>query len=215
MTPERGFLHAFILGLLLPSTLVAAPSEIKVFTDELAKQGEHTFETHVNKANRGPLRFMPEYSYGIRRDWEFSLQLPAAADDGQLHMPGVRAELQYVAPHDEDEGFYWGFNVEAAKRSLELVPILGFRSERWHFAANPGVEKSRSNVDFQPAAKVAYRTSAKNYFGVECFGEQTHRVLYLAWDGKLGKSDLNVGVGRGLNSVSDRWVAKAVYEFAF
>ena len=41
------------------------------------------------------------------------------------------------------------------------------------------------------------------------------RVLYLAWDGKIGKSDINVGVGRGFTDASDRWVLKAVYEFAF
>jgi hypothetical protein len=201
---------------LVPASVAAAPNEIKVFTDELAKDGEHTFETHVNKASRGgALQFMPEYSYGILRNWELSLQLPAAVDDGRLHAAGPRVELQYVAPHDDDEGFYWGFNIEVARRTLELVPILGYRYERWHFAANPGAENSRGNVDFQPAAKAAYRTSPRNYFGVEWFGEQTHRVLYLAWDGKIGKSDINVGAGHGLNGASDRWVVKAIYEFSF
>jgi hypothetical protein len=52
----------------------AAPNEIKVFTDELANLGEHTLESHVNKASspgpkvedrENPLRIMPEYSYGV------------------------------------------------------------------------------------------------------------------------------------------------------
>ena len=64
---------------------LAAPNEIKVFTDELARYREHTLEFHVNKASSAgekaedhgtPLQIMPEYSYGIRRDWELSFQLP-------------------------------------------------------------------------------------------------------------------------------------------
>src|SRR3981189_382008 len=85
----------------------AAPNEIKVFTDELANYGEHTLEAHVNKASRTPLQVMPEYSYGIWHDWEFSLQLPAAFGQDASRLEGYRAELQYVAPHDAVEGFYW------------------------------------------------------------------------------------------------------------
>src|SRR2546425_13271909 len=94
----------------------AAPNEIKIFTDELADYGEHTLETHVNKASRAgpriqnrltPLQVMPEYSYGIWHDWEFSLQLPAAFGQSASRLEGCRTELQYVAPHDKDAGFYW------------------------------------------------------------------------------------------------------------
>jgi hypothetical protein len=96
---------------------LAAPNEIKVFTDELAAYGEHTLETHVNKASRPgpnadnratPFQLMPEYSYGIWRNWEFSLQLPAAAQQDRLRTNGYREELQYAAPHNEDQGLYWG-----------------------------------------------------------------------------------------------------------
>src|SRR5229473_3396477 len=120
----------------------AAPNEIKVFTDELANYGEHTLETHVNKASRAgerltnrrtPLRVMPEYSYGIWHNWEFSLQLPAAFRQDASSLEGYRAELQYVAPHDAVEGFYWGLNFELAKMerlgeprfwNMEVIPIL-------------------------------------------------------------------------------------------
>ena len=46
--------------------------------DELAAEGEHNLETHINKAWRpssraafsgAPLQLMPEYSYGIWKDW--------------------------------------------------------------------------------------------------------------------------------------------------
>ena len=227
---------------------MAAPEEIKVFTDELAGYGESTLETHANKASRAgpatanrrvPLQIMPEYSYGLWRNWEFSLQLPAAFGQDSAHLQGYRAELQYVAPHDPDGGFYWGMNLEVARISrlgepsfwnVEVMPILGYRSERWHLAANPGIEKAISGAaqvaTFQPAAKAAYRLPDESYVGLEYYveaGPLRHRlprdaqsrVLYFAWDGKIGKSDINIGLGRGLTTASDRWVLKMVYEFSF
>ena len=182
---------------------------------------------------------MPEYSYGIWRNWEFSLQLPTATTPGKSRLEGLRTELQYVAPHDGDDGWYWGFNVELtrstrlAKRSstnIEFTPIIGYRIDRWHFTANPGFEKALSGATrptgFQPAIKAAYRAFDKNHFGIEYYvdagplrrplpRDEQSRVLYLAWDGKLGKSDINVGVGHGITAASDRWVVKMVFEVAF
>jgi hypothetical protein len=220
-----------------PAFVAAAPNEIKVFTDELARYREHTLEVHVNKASsagpkasdqRTPLQIMPEYSYGVRRNWELSFQLPLAIDEGTGRLDGYRAELQYVAPHDEDEGFYWGFNAELARNersgeegfwSAELIPILGYRTGRWHFVANPGADKQLSGssraAKFQPAAKMAYQAFGWNSFGVEYYGGDQTRVLYFAWDGRIGKSDFNVGIGRGFTDASDRWVLKMIFEFAF
>ena len=67
-----------LAGLLIVTAVLAAPNEIKVFTDELADYRESTLETHANKASRGPLQVMPEYSYGIWRNWE--RVLPSGAE---------------------------------------------------------------------------------------------------------------------------------------
>jgi len=232
----------------IASPAVAAPNEIKIFTDELAAPGEHTLETHVNKASRPgprqsdertPLQVMPEYSYGFSENWELSLQLPASFSADGSRLEGYRAEFQYVAPHDEDAGFYWGVNfelgrierrAERASTELELIPILGYRRDRWHFVANPGLGKTVAGasgpVVFQPAAKLAYRIRGKNYFGFECYADlgplrdrlsrdDQSRVLYVAWDRKAGKSAINLGLGRGLTDSSDRWVLKMLYEIEF
>jgi len=215
----------FFLAAAFSAISFAAPSEIKVFTDELARYREHTLETHVNKADTGPWRVMPEYSYGLWHDWEFSLQLPFASTSSE----GYRAELQYIAPHDEARGLYWGINMELARVArrdepefwnVEVIPIVGWRGGRWHLVANPGFERPISGADrtatATPAAKVAYRAWAKNDFGVEYYRDNADsHALYVAWDGKIGKSDINVGVGRGSGSASDRWVVKAIYEIAF
>lgn len=113
---------------------------------------------------------------------------------------------------------------------LEVMPIFGFRTDRWHLAANPGITVPLTGAawktTFDPAAKIAYRTFDKNYFGIEYYlqagpvrhwlpSHQRSQVLYFAWDGKIAKSDINVGIGRGFSDASDRWVLKAIYEISF
>jgi hypothetical protein len=218
------------LALLCPSAPTnGAPNEIKVFSDELAGRGQHTLEMHANKADSGPLRLMPEWSYGISPNWEASLQLPFALRSDYAASEGYRAELQYISPHDPDRGLYWGFNVELAREArlderhfwnAEVIPIVGWRSERWHLIANPGFEHALSGGERAtrgtPAAKAAYRAFGANAFGVELYREADGaRTFYGAWDGKLGKSDVNVGVGRGVGNAADRWIVKMIYEIAF
>jgi len=221
-------LLSFVL-LALARAACAAPNEIKVFTDELAAYRAQTLETHVNKARTGPLRVMPEYSYGIWHDWEFSLQLPLAFTSGSSVSEGYRAELQYIAPHDREQGLYWGVNFELARDFpigeqhfwiLEVIPIIGWRGERWHLAVNPGMQKPLSGASRSstatPAAKIAYRVFADNAFGLEYYRDAgPSHMVYLAWDGNIGKSDINLGIGHGTTANSDRWVVKAIYEFAF
>src|SRR3954462_7605660 len=105
-----------IAGVLACSTAAApfaaaAPNEIKVFTDELARYREHTLEIHVNRASSvgpkvedrsTPLQIMPEYSYGIRQNWELSFQLPLACDPGSSGSDGYRAAVPDVGAHAEE-----------------------------------------------------------------------------------------------------------------
>lgn len=206
-----------------------APNEIKVFTDELAAYGGQTLETHANKARSGPLRLMPEWSYGVAPAWELSLQLPFAFNTDRAANEGYRTELQYIAPHHAERGLYWGINVELARDarldeahfwSAEFIPIVGWRIERWHLVANPGFEHALSGASrttrATPAAKAAYRAFGGNAFGVELYRDADgERTAYLAWDGKLGGSDINVGIGRGAGTSGERWVVKTIYEIAF
>ena len=207
----------------------AAPNEIKVFTDELAAYRGQTLEMHVNQASTGPLRLMPEWSYGLMPDWEFSIQLPFAFSSDGAANEGYRAELQYIAPHDDQRGLYWGINLELARIArldephfwnLEMIPIVGWRTGRWHLVANPGYEHGLSGSErathATPAAKAAYRAFGSNAFGVELYRDADGaRTVYGAWDGRLGKSDINVGIGRGVAANTERWVVKAIYEVAF
>ena len=137
------------MAILAPLSAFAGPNEIKVFTDEIANYGEHNLETHINRVSRAgptannratPLQVMPEYSYGLWHNWEYSLQLQFAPERDRARTNGYRHELQYVAPHDDDSGFYWGANMELANLSrngeprvwnVEIQPILGYRGSKF------------------------------------------------------------------------------------
>ena len=41
------------------------------------------------------------------------------------------------------------------------------------------------------------------------------RTVYATWDGKLGKSDINIGIGHGVGANAEGWVLKMIYEIAF
>jgi hypothetical protein len=114
--------------------------------------------------------------------------------------------------------------------NAELIPILGYRAGRWHLVANPGLDKPVSGAtratSFGPAFKAAYLVEGRNFAGLEYYVEagplrhplpaqEQSRVLYVTWDGRVRKSDFNVGLGRGLTDASDHWVAKAIWEIAF
>jgi hypothetical protein len=64
---------------------------------------------------------MAEYSYGIWRNWEISLQLPLSAKQGRLRTNGYRGELQYVTLHDEDQALYRGFIFELVNLARDEV----------------------------------------------------------------------------------------------
>jgi hypothetical protein len=112
---------------------------------------------------------------------------------------------------------------------VEFTPILGYRQGDWHFALNPGFSVpinggAENPIGFTPAAKIAYRLIDSTFIGAEYYvdaaplrdltdGTRRYDVLYLVLDSKIGRADLNVGVGKGLTANSDVWVVKAMIEF--
>lgn len=220
-------------GLLLPLAVAAVPSDLKVSVDDLPEHGEHWLEFHSNKTS-GKFRLMPEYTVGIAPNWQASLKLPLAFERSRSRSNGLDAEARYVAPHDENAGPYWGvdfslgyFTPAGGPRNWEaaFVPVFGYHLERWHFAANLGASLplagSEKKLNFAPAAKIAYRALEKQHVGLEYFlyagplskwrpREEREEYAFLAWDGVLGKLELNAGIGRGLSDASDRWLFKLI-----
>ena len=221
----------------------AAPYEITVLTDELTEPSDHAIELHLNLAKPAPrgeftsgkvAQILIEYSFGLSKTTQLSVQLPVSRVAGRWHGNGIRGELQYVAPHNDDESGYWGLRGEigydksvgeASVVGLELLPIIGYRAGRWHFVANPSLNRAinRDNrrIQFEPTAKLACRVVDHHHLGVEYYVEggplrhllprqQRTEVGYLVWDGVVGKAGFNVGVGRRMTPASDRWVVKMI-----
>ena len=171
--------------------VISAPYAIAVLTDELTEPGDHVVELHLNLAKPAPRGdFTPakvaqsliEYSFGLSKTTQLSVQLPVSRVAGRWYGNGIRGELQYVAPHKDDEGAYWGLRGEigydkpvgkASVVGLELLPIVGYRAGRWHFMANPSLNRaingSNQRTQFDPAAKLAYRAADRHHLGVEYY----------------------------------------------
>lgn len=219
----------------------AAPADFRVLSDDLTEAGEFGLELQSSWARpaRGEaassssvLQGMAEFSYGLSPQWELSLQLPAARANGSWHGMGADVELTYVAPHGEDQGFYWGGRVELGRNralhegwtaGIELRPILGWRGGNWHALLNPGLQAAvtgpEHEIDFEPSAKLAYRLRPNLHLGLEYFAEtgplshplpssQRRELGLLTLDARAGALELTLGIGKGLTSASDQRVGK-------
>ena len=251
---RSGVIAALILGAVSPRAM-AAPDEIQVYTEEMDDPGQSGLELHLNYTLKGAtepavagemqsnhrLQATPEFSYGLTKTLEAGLYLPVAmSSDGNLYGNGVRFRLKYIAPREEGARFFWGMNAElgySARRvsdspmGLELRPIVGYRDQRWLIGFNPILDTDLSaNVShapkFEPALKVARKTSEGVQVGLEYYGEfgpahhllsaaERANYLYAVVDLEAKGYDINFGVGHGTENASDQWVTKAIIAFPF
>jgi hypothetical protein len=186
-------------------------------------------------------RFTPEFYYGLSDTLEIGLYLLTTTSPGNApNYDGEKLRLKYIAPHDETQGPFWGANFEIGRTSLrvgqdpwnaELKGIYGYRSGRWLYAVNPNFDWGVSGPVNIPVAldvdtKVAYKTDAGYQVGTETYSElgplrdpghlnRQSQMLYGVIDADFGKFDLNAGIGRGLTTVSDRWVIKFIFGIHF
>lgn len=244
-------LFALIAGMAvtLPCVCFAANEEIQVYLDDLSQPGQFGVDVHNNFVTSGdstlpypgglaPLyqyRLTPEFYYGLTKTVELGAYLlTTKTSDGQTQFEGEKVRIKYIAPHDSDNGLFWGANLEVGRTNLyaspqawnaELKGIAGYRSGRWTFAINPNVDWSLSKgggpVTLDVDGKVAYKVTEKTQIGLETYNElgplrhlqglnQNSKTLYLALDHDFGQYDLNAGIGRGLTSDADNWVLKFI-----
>jgi hypothetical protein len=239
----------FALGAsLFYSVALAAPDEIQVYNDEINAPGQYGIELHVNYvpegANQASYRgesipnhrwqVMPEFSYGINQNWEAGIYIPFAREnDGQINENGFRFRMKYIATPAGDSRIFWGLNSEMGYSdhrvaeypwSLELRPIVGFRSENYLLSLNPIVNSDMARDArpvFEPALKISRKFLQAFHLGVEYFGsygeinkllplsERTH-YLFATVDYEQKNFDMNFGVGRGDSNAQDNWIVKAI-----
>ena len=243
-------LTALLLAL-TSSTAWGAPEEIQVYIDDLVGPGKFGTDVHNNYVVSGTgtpdypgaeapvhvYRLTPEFYYGLSNTLEFGLYTLTTTQPGRSPtFDGPKLRVKFIAPHDEEQGAFWGANLEIGDTSLRVSPepwgtelkgIYGYRWSRWLFAINTDVDWDSSRVfGGSPSlgldTKIAYAMDAGYQLGLESYNElgplsdlghlnRNSETLYAVLDTDLGKSlDLNAGIGRGLTTVSDRWIIKFI-----
>jgi len=247
---------AALLLALTSSAAWAAPEEIQVYIDDLVGPGKFGTDVHNNYVISGsgtpdypggeaPLhvyRLTPEFYYGLSDTLELGLYTLTTTQPGRSPtFDGPKLRLKFIVPHDEEQGAYWGANLEIGDTSLRVSPepwgtelkgIYGYRWSRWLFAVNTNFDWTSTRVFGGQASldvdtKLAYTTDGGYQLGFESYNElgplsdlghlnRNSETLYAVLDTDLGKSmDLNAGIGRGLTTVSDRWIIKFILGFHY
>jgi hypothetical protein len=247
-------LACFIAGSCTAPVAHAAPEEIQVYLDDMSAPGQFGLDVHNNYVFSGDTRpaypgqlppgnvyrLTPEFYYGLSDTLELGFYaLSTRADNSDPHFEGAKVRIKYIAPHDKDQGPFWGANLEVGRTdqrvsqtpwNAELKGILGYRTGPWTLAVNPNFDWSMSSgggpVTLGLDAKVAYGVTAKTQIGFESYNElgplahldalsKNSKTLFAVVDHDFDSFDLNVGIGRGLTGDADRWVFKFIVGMHF
>lgn len=181
----------------------------------------------------------PELAYGVTEWWELGFYAPFAVDSrGQFLSDGFKLRTLFVTPHADKRSFFYGMNLEfsyttpkfsQSRFGIEVRPILGVRNSDWELIVNPIVDMGlgdKGQADFAPVARLARKLGEDFFIGLEHYSElgeighflplrEQQHTLFGVTDFKLGKLDINLGVGCGLTPGSDRLVAKTIIGYAF
>src|SRR5580692_13124455 len=179
---------------------------------------------HSNRALQGT----PEFAYGLTEWWEAGFYLPFAVNgDNQFLSDGAKIRSLFVVPDAAKRRFFYGVNFELGYElprfasnpwGLEIRPIVGVRNAQWEFIVNPIVDLSfgaGGEADFAPALRLARNLGNDWYVGLEYYGDygkigdflplqQQSQQLFAVTDFKAGVVDVELGVGYGFTSGSDR-----------
>ena len=176
----------------------------------------------------------PELAWGVNEWWEMGWYAPFAFDqDGRFFSDGFKWRNLFVSPDAAKREFFYGINFELSyatppfsqtKYNLEIRPIIGVRKNGYEFIVNPIVDLGFGNdgeADFAPAARFAHNLKGDLWVGLEYYSdlgqignflplaEQQHNI-YGVVDFKIGRFDVDFGVGYGLTGGSDQWMTKLI-----
>jgi hypothetical protein len=176
----------------------------------------------------------PEWAYGITDWWEMGFYAPFAVDqNGTFYSNAVKIRHLFVTPNAAERDIFYGVNFEFSyampqfsdtKWNVEIRPIIGIRKDDYEFIVNPIVDfgfGQNGDLVFAPAARFARNFGENFALGIEYYSdlgpfpnfvtlnEQQHNI-YAVVDFKIGRFDVNAGVGYGLTPGSDRLMAKMI-----
>ena len=175
-----------------------------------------------------------EWAWGITDWWEMGFYTPYAVDQELTpYSNAAKIRQLFVIPNAAEREFFYGVNFEFSyampqfsetRWNLEIRPIVGWRKGDYEFIINPIVDLGfgqNGGAEFVPAARFARKLGENLAVGVEYytdlgplqswlpFNEQQHNI-YAVVDFKIGRFDVNAGVGYGLTPGSDRLMYKMI-----
>jgi hypothetical protein len=183
--------------------------------------------------------FTLEPSYGVTDFWELGAYLQTALrDDGTFDFAGVKARSKLVTRPSWSTTRRLGLNVEvsdiparyeAERWGLELRPIVAQDLGRFSVVVNPivGVSLTGGAATFEPAAEVLFAWPRLASLGLEYYADlgniagfsrvrdQKHYLFEVANLLRFRSFELNVGVGEGLTTTSNPFVAKLILGYQF
>lgn len=183
-------------------------------------------------------RLTPEFSYGLNNDWNIGLYVPTVWAGGTYYAAGVRGKLKWIPVKAEDtpQHYFLGLNFEASRISRRFEPedfletklITGIRTEDWLVAFDPILVWSLNKLSQTPTGALATKLSRKVSGGWAAGAEyysgfgavsatlpfnQQSNILFAVVDYEAKGYDLNLGIGRGVTSASDKLTVKTIIEF--
>jgi len=175
-----------------------------------------------------------EWAWGITDWWEMGFYTPYAVDqDLTPYSNAAKIRQLFVIPNAAEREFFYGVNFEFSyampqfsetRWNMEIRPIVGWRKGDYEFIINPIIDLGfgqSGGAEFVPAARFARKLGENLAVGVEYytdlgplqswlpFNEQQHNI-YAVVDFKIGRFDVNAGVGYGLTPGSDRLMYKMI-----
>jgi hypothetical protein len=188
-------------------------------------------------------RLTPEFSYGVAPTLEMGLMLPMTrTNSGTLTEAGYIAKVKYMPLQSlYGEGYFAGLNMEIGElkpefllyeRFYEMRSILGWKNNDWLFALNPifnwpvSASYTEHSPDYTLSLKASYKFTASSRYGLEYYSGKgqinnltpyamQNNTLYFVWDYDKKPYEVNLGLGRGLNSSSDAWTIKSIVAWPF
>ena len=175
-----------------------------------------------------------EWAYGVTDWWEMGFYTPFAVDQELTpYSNAAKIRQLFVTPNAAERSFFYGVNFEFSyampqfsdtQWNMEIRPIIGWRKGDYEFIINPIVDigfGQNGGAIFAPAARFARNLGENLALGIEYytdlgplqnwspFNEQQHNI-YAVVDFKIGRFDVNAGVGYGLTPGSDRLMYKMI-----
>jgi hypothetical protein len=250
-TDIRALLVMAITLFAAPGITFAQTDEIQVYDGAIAERGVFNLTVHTNFIADGlntpafPGALVPdksfngaaEWAYGVTDWFEAGLYLPLYtfySKDRSAAINGGKIRLLFVRPHADDRKFFYGANFEFSYNSKhwdekrftsEIRPIIGWHLHPVDIIVNPILDNSYaggfSNLDFAPAARVAYNFHSPWTIAVEEYADigplrqfysasdQSHQIFGV-FDHSSKVVEVEAGIGFGLTSGSDKVTLKLI-----